>query len=132
MYDAKFIAFARDYYKIYGVQSIETKNCFALFGKTDEKATVIYSLFNDFSVLAKELLKASKAQNFVFVNKATSCDNVFIDNKFIDNSRTVMCGMLKALNCKAEKNSDKNYITDDIKNCKTDIPDDVFIGLTLN
>lgn len=128
LYNAKFIAFARDYYRIYGVQSIETESCFALVEETDKATTVIYSLFNDFSVLAKELLKKSKAQNFVFVNKATNCDKAVIDKKFIDYSKTVKYGMLKALNCKTE-NAD---IINDIKNCKTDIPDDVFIGLTLN
>lgn len=102
----KFIKFAAEYYSVYGVKAVRGKSCFALYEEYDDCTDVFYSAFADFDELKTLLLKNTNARRFVFTGKS--------DSKIFKNSKSEKCGMIKSLG------GDHN------------IPEDVFIGITLN
>ena len=102
----KFVEFAAEYYAAYGVKAVRGKGCFALYEEYDDCADVFYSAYADFSELKTLLLKSTNARRFVFTGKA--------DNGVFKDSKTQKFGMIKSLG-----------------GCHK-IPQDVFIGITLN
>ena len=102
----KFVEFAAEYYAFYGVKAVRGKGCFALYEDYDDCADVFYSAYADFSELKTLLLKSTNARRFVFTGKA--------DNGVFKDSKTQKFGMIKSLD-----------------GCHK-IPQDVFIGITLN
>lgn len=114
LYDADFIDFTKEYYNAYEVKIIDADNCFALFEESKDCADVFYSMCLDFSFLAKELLKKSKAKKFKFVNKADVMKKDSLTSQLFDENKVIKYGMIKSLNNNLE------------------LFDDVFIGITLN
>lgn len=106
LWNNKFVDFAIKYYGFYGVKAVRSKNCFALIDEYDDCADVIYSIYNDFEELKLLLLKNFTAKKFIFTGKS--------DNPIFEKSSTEECGMVKLL--------DEN----------TEIPQDIYIGITLN
>ena len=105
MYGKEFISFAEKYYAVYGVKSVSNKNAFAFIEESSDSANVFYSDYSDFEELKKLLLENTDKRSFEFTVK--SDDKVFI------NSKKEIYGMIKSIG-------------------ETEIPDDVFIGITLN
>lgn len=101
LWNNDFKRFACYYYKLYGTNVICTNNCFALFEENSDCAEVFYAVYSNRSVLAKNLLKKSNAQQFVVWGKAK------------DKFNKERYGMIKSLD----------------NNMK--IPENVFIGITL-
>ncbi len=106
LWNNKFIDFAVDYYAVYGAKSICGKGCFALIDEYDEYADVFYSAFIDFEEFKALLLNKTDAKRFVFTGKSDNC--------LYNNSKNEKFGMIKALDN------------------KHNIPDDIYIGITLN
>ena len=102
LWNNSFVRFAIDYYKMYDVKIIDSDDCIAFYEENDGCAEVFYAAYSDFSALANNLLAQSDAEKFILTGKANQ------------NSKTEKYGMIKSL--------------DD--NCK--IPENVFIGITLN
>lgn len=100
----KFLSFASEYYGVYGCKTLKSKNCFAIADIDGAAADVFYSLYSDFSILAKKLLEETDAERFVFTGKSGN----------FKNSQTEKHGMIKSLDNTAE------------------IPNDVYIGITLS
>lgn len=100
-----FIEFASEYYEIYGIKTVREKNCFALIDENEDSADVFYSSYTDFDRLKTLVLSNTKAEKIIFTG--SSIDKLYANqesNKF---------GMIKSLN-------------------NTEIPNDVYIGITLN
>ncbi len=101
-----FIRFAAEYYAVYGVKSVQGDGYFALIDEYDNRADVFYAIYTDFEALKINLLKSTSAERFVFTGKS--------DNKFFENIENEKYGMIKSLDDREE------------------IPDEVYIGITLN
>lgn len=101
----EFISFSEKYYAVYGVKSVNTKNAFALIDESSECANVFYCDYTDFDELKELLLKNIDKNRFEFTVKSE--DDIFV------NSKKEIYGMIKSIG-------------------DTEIPDDVFIGITLN
>lgn len=104
-FDEKFFEFAKEYYSIYSVKNVSSQNSFALFEKNDNTADVFYSAYSSINELSALLLKSTDAENFVFTTA--------FHNGTLKNAERKKCGMIKPLG-KTQK-----------------LPDDVYIGLTL-
>ena len=113
----EFISFAFKYYSLYDCKVIKSENCCALISEQSDCADVFYSLCISFSTLAKMILENCSADTFVFTQKA-DCNNTDFatqKNSGIKGIKNIeKYGMIKSL-------CDKNKI-----------PEDVFIGITLN
>lgn len=101
-----FIRFAAEYYAVYGVKYVYGDGYFALVDECDNCADVFYAAYTDFEALKINLLKSTSAERFVFTGKS--------DNKFFENIENEKFGMIKSLDDKSE------------------IPKNVYIGITLN
>lgn len=101
------IDFAVKYYGIYGVKTVLSENCFAIFGDEEDTADVIYYAYkeNKFGELAALLINSTDAENFKFTGKS--------DKDIFKNSVKEKYGMIKRL--------DDN----------TQPPEEIFIGITL-
>lgn len=106
MYSSRFLSFAGEYYKVYGVNFLQSEQCTALVDCNDNCADVIYSAYAEFGKLADMLLKNINAEYFAFWGKA--------DNSLSPDSEKQKHGMIKLL--------DKNF----------KIPEDIYIGITLS
>lgn len=104
VFKKNFVDFAVQYYGAYGVKSICKNNMFALFEENNNTANVFYFSCYDEHELVNALLHNTKAENFTF----TKSFNIN------ENTDKIEYGMIKSLN----------------KNIK--IPNDVFIGITLD
>lgn len=100
-----FIKFASRYYEIYGIRTLCDENCFALIEENDNQAEIFYSVYDDFDSLKRLVLENTTAQRLVFTG--SSADKLYTECK------SERYGMIKSL--------------DD-----TEIPNDVYIGITLN
>ena len=101
--DRKYFDFAAEYYNIYGVKAVFSEKAFVIFEDGEEKATIVYCVYDDFVSVASLLLENSKAERFVFTTKP---ENNTKFNKMVN-------GMIKSLN-------------DDI-----DVCNEAYIGITL-
>lgn len=100
-----FTEFASQYYKIYGIKTVRDKNCFALIEESDNQADVFYSSYADFDSLKRLVLENTTAEKLVFTGSS--------DDKLYINENSERYGMIKSLD-------------------NTEIPNDVYIGITLN
>ena len=105
LWNNNFIEFARKYYEIYGIKTVRDKNSFALIDENENLADIFYSSYIDFDSLKMLVLNNTKAEKLVFTGSST--DELFI------NEKSVKYGMIKSLD-------------------NTEIPSDVYIGITLN
>lgn len=105
IYSKEFISFSEKYYNVYGVKSINSENSFALVEESLYCANVFYCDYSDFDEFKELLLKSTDKVRFEFTVKSN--DEIF------KNSIKEKYGMIKSLN-------------------DTEIPEDVFIGITLN
>ena len=101
-----FFEIAKSYYEIYGSKVIYKNDCFAVFDENENTTDVFYSAYKNINELSALLLENTKSERFVFTGKS--------DNAFFENCQSQKCGMIKSL--------DKNH----------NIPDDVYIGITLS
>lgn len=105
LWNNNFVQFVKDYYGIYEVKCIQNSYCFALIDEHNDQADIIYSLYTNFSELKKAILANTNAEKVRFALKS--------DSKLCINKKSEKCGMIKSLD-------------------NTEIPDDVYIGITLN
>lgn len=106
VHDSRFLNFANEYYKVYGVRFLQGERSAALVDCNNDCADIIYSAYVDFGELASFLLKNTNAQHFAFWGKS--------DNALLADAKKQKNGMIKLL--------DKNFI----------IPEDIYIGITLS
>ena len=99
-----FVAFASDYYGVYGVKTARSENAFAIYSLKGRTATVYYSIYNEIKEL-KSLLSTIKADTYIITGTGA--------NPLLAGAKREICGMLRPL-------TNENP------------PDDVFIGITLN
>lgn len=100
-----FVRFAADYYSLYGARVVESENAFTIFEEEGERAEVYYAIYNDIKEL-KTLLFSNSGANSFFVTVKDGGD--------FPDAVSERHGMIKLL--------DKNE----------DLPNSVFIGITLN
>lgn len=105
-YSEKFLQFADEYYSVYGAKLLKGRDCLALMNEENGTADVIYSAYTDFNALKALLLNNTAAQDFVFTIKS--------DNEIFQKNKTEKYGMIKPLDADFE------------------IPDDIYIGITLD
>lgn len=105
LWNNNFVEFASEYYEIYGIKTVRDENCFALIEENDNQAHVFYSSYTDFDRLKKLVLENTTAEKFVFTGNS--------DDKLYINENSERYGMIKSLD-------------------NTEIPNDVYIGITLN
>lgn len=106
VHNNRFLRFATEYYRVYGVSFLQDERSVALVDCNDDCTDVIYSAYAEFGKLADMLLKNINADHFAFWGKA--------DNVLFADSEKQKHGMIKLL--------DKNF----------KIPEDIYIGITLN
>ena len=103
-WNKEFVAFASDYYGVYGVKTARSENAFAIYSLKGRTATVYYSIYNEIKEL-KNLLSTIKADTYIITGTGA--------NPLLAGAKREICGMLRPL-------TNENP------------PDDVFIGITLN
>lgn len=106
VHSSRFLNFAGEYYKVYGVSFLQNEQNAALVDCNADCADVIYSVYAEFGGLAAMLLNNINAERFAFWGKA--------DNALLADSDKQKYGMIKLL--------DKNF----------KIPEDIYIGITLS
>lgn len=106
MYSSRFLSFAGEYYKVYGVSFLQDERSVALVDCNDDCADVIYSAYDEFGGLAAMLLKNISVEHFAFWGKT--------DNVLFADSEKQKYGMIKLL--------DKNF----------KLSEDIYIGITLS
>lgn len=105
-YNSRFLSFAGEYYKAYGVTFLQNERTVAIVDCNDDCTDVIYSAYADFGELADVLLKNINTEHFAFWGKA--------DNPLLAESEKQKYGMIKLL--------DNNF----------KISEDIYIGITLS
>lgn len=99
-----FVDFAIEYYSCYGGKSVYSQNAFAIYELDDDIAEVHYFIYNDIKEL-KTLLLSIKADKYILTGKS--------DNPLFAECKSEKYGMIKPLD-------------------GAEIPDDTYIGITLN
>ena len=101
-----FVQFAVDYYSLYGVKTVSSQNCMAIFEEDADTANIFYCVYHDIKELHSLILKNTDAQKFVFTGKR--------GDEMFENSNDEVFGMIRLLD------SEKT------------LPDHTYIGITLN
>lgn len=104
LHNNAFVEFAAEYYACYGTETVCSKNAFVIFDLDGDTATVFYSIYSDYNEL-KSLLLSIKAEKYIITGK--SDDPLFVECK------SKKYGMIKPL-------------------CGKKIPDDTYVGITLD
>lgn len=100
-----FLRFAAAYYGVYGVTCLQSEQCFALAEQNGEEAQVLYSIYSSEEELYNLLLQRTSAARFVLTLKS--------DSPLAQNNAQPG-GMIRSLHPQYS------------------VPDDCFIGITLN
>ena len=99
-----FINFAIEYYSCYGAKAVYSKNAFAIYELDRDCAEVNYCIYNDIKEL-KSLFLSIKADKYILTGKS--------NNPLFAECKSEKYGMIKPLG-------------------GAEIPDDTYIGITLN
>ena len=83
-----FVAFASDYYGVYGVKTARSENAFAIYSLKGRTATVYYSIYNEIKEL-KSLLSTIKADTYIITGTGA--------NPLLAGAKREICGMLRPL-----------------------------------